>query len=134
MLTFQEAIEQSSNIVMAKASLIIGPERLYRQARNFGFGIPTGIDLPGEVRGRLKKPHEWSGTTLQTLSYGYEVAATPLQIAAAYAAVANRGVLMRPYIVARVTNAEGDVIYAQRPQVIRKVVSLETAALLTRAF
>ncbi len=133
-LTFQEAIEQSSNIVMAKASLTIGPERLYRQARDFGFGIPTGVDLPGEVRGKLKKPQEWSGTTLQTLSYGYEIAATPLQIAAAYAAVANRGVLMRPYIVARVTNAEGDVVYDQRPQVIRKVVSPETAALLTRAF
>ncbi|MEX0736499.1 MAG: penicillin-binding transpeptidase domain-containing protein [Bacteroidota bacterium] len=134
MLTFQEAIEQSSNIVMAKASLVIGPERLYRQARNFGFGIPTGIDLPGEVRGRLKKPNEWSGTTLQTLSYGYEIAATPLQIAAAYAAVANGGVLMRPYVVARVTNTASDAIYEQRPQVIRTVVTPETAKLMTRAF
>lgn len=133
-LTFQEGIEQSSNIVMAKASLTIGPERLYRQARNFGFGILTGVDLPGEVRGRLKKPHEWSGTTLQTLSYGYEIAATPLQIAAAYAAVANKGILMRPYIVARVETTLGDILVEQRPQVIRKVISPETAALLIQAF
>ncbi|MCI0707807.1 MAG: penicillin-binding protein 2, partial [Ignavibacteriae bacterium] len=81
-LTFQEAIEFSSNIVMAKVSPTIGAERFYRQARDFGFGIPTGVDMPGEVRGRLKKPQEWSGTSLQSMSYGYEVAVTPLQIAA----------------------------------------------------
>ncbi len=133
-LSFQEAIEQSSNIVMAKVSLTIGPERLYRQARDFGFGILTGIDLPGEVRGRLKKPFEWSGTTLQTLSYGYEIAATPLQIAAAYAAVANKGVLVQPYIVSRVIDASGEVIFQQSPQTIRRVISAETAELLTRAF
>ncbi|MBE0557106.1 MAG: penicillin-binding protein 2, partial [Proteobacteria bacterium] len=85
-LTFQEGIEQSSNIVMAKAAEIIGSERLYRQARDFGFGIPTGIEFPGEIRGRLKKPQQWSGTSLRTIAYGYEVAATPLQIVMAYAA------------------------------------------------
>ncbi len=95
-ITFQQAIELSSNIVMAKFSPALGPERLYRQARNFGFGIPSGVDLPGEVRGKLKKPGEWSGTTLQTMAYGYEVAVTPIQIACAYAAIANKGVLMRP--------------------------------------
>ena len=133
-LTFQEAIEVSSNIVMAKVGPTIGPERLYRQARDFGFGIPTGVDLPGEVRGRLKKPFEWSGTTLQTLAYGYEVAVTPLQIASAYAAVANNGVLMKPYVVARVQNSEGETVLEQRPQRIRRVISPETATLLTHAF
>jgi cell division protein FtsI (penicillin-binding protein 3) len=133
-LTFQEAIEVSSNIVMAKVGPLIGPERFFRQARDFGFGIPTGIDLPGEVRGRLKKPQEWSGTSLQTMAYGYEVAATPLQIAAAYAAVANRGVLMRPYIVAQVKNQNGEVVREQKPQMIRRVISEETAQRLTEAF
>lgn len=133
-LTFQEAVEVSSNIVMAKVSTGIGAERMYRQARDFGFGIPSGIDLPGEVRGRLKKPHEWSGTTLQTLSYGYEVAATPLQIAASYAAIANKGVLMRPFFVREVRNQKGDVLREQRPQMIRRVVSDKTAALLSEAF
>jgi len=133
-LTFQGAIELSSNIVMAKISPTIGPERLYRQARNFGFGIPTGIDLPGEVRGRLKKPSEWSGTTLPTMAYGYEVSVTPLQIAMAYAAVANKGVLMKPYVVSQVQDSDGEVLFEQRPQIIRKVISDQTAALLVQAF
>lgn len=132
-LTFQEAMEFSSNIVMAKVSGLIGPERFYRQARDFGFGIPTGIELPGEIRGRLKKPHEWSGTTLQTMSYGYEVAVTPLQIAAAYAAVANKGILMRPYIVSQVRTEDGDLLQEQKPQKIRDVISENTALLITRA-
>jgi len=134
MLTFQEGIEVSSNIVMAKAVEFIGPERFYRQARDFGFGIPTGVDLPGEVRGRLKKPHEWSGITMQTMSYGYEVAVTPLQIAAAYAAVANKGVLMKPTILRRVINEDGEIIREVRPQKIRNVVSPGTANLLMQAF
>lgn len=133
-LTFQEAIELSSNIVMAKLSPTIGPERLYLQARNFGFGIPSGVDLPGEVRGRLKKPNEWSGTTLQTMAYGYEVAVTPMQIACAYAAVANKGVLMRPYIITRIQDGAGDILREEKPQMIRRVISEQTAALLTQAF
>jgi cell division protein FtsI (penicillin-binding protein 3) len=133
-ITFQEAIELSSNIVMAKVGPTIGPERLYVQARNFGFGIPSGVDLPGEVRGRLKKPSEWSGTTLQTMAYGYEVAVTPLQIACAYAAVANKGILMKPYIISRIQDNAGDILREDRPQVIRRVVSGQTAALLTQAF
>ncbi|MFH0988703.1 MAG: penicillin-binding transpeptidase domain-containing protein [bacterium] len=133
-LSFEEAIVVSSNIVMAKASGVIGSERLYRQARNFGFGILTGVDLPGEVRGILKRPNEWSGTTLMTLSYGYEVGVTPLQIACAYAAVANNGVLMRPYIVSAIRNRLGEEVMVQQPQKIRTVISPATAELLTRAF
>ncbi|MEX0602702.1 MAG: penicillin-binding transpeptidase domain-containing protein, partial [Bacteroidota bacterium] len=129
-----EAIAHSSNIVMAKVSDIIGPEKLYRIARDFGFGIPTGVDLPGEVRGRLKKPSEWSGTTLHTLSYGYEVAVTPLQIAAAYAAVANDGVLMKPFIVAQVRSKEGTVLQNPQVQKIRSVISPASASLITGSF
>ena len=133
-ISFQEAIELSSNIVMAKVSPSIGVERLYREARNFGFGVPSGVDLPGEVRGILRKPNEWSGTTLQTMAYGYEVAVTPIQIVCAYAAVANKGVLMKPFIVSRVQDNSGDVIAEQQPQVIRKVILEQTAALLAQAF
>lgn len=133
-LSFQEAIEVSSNIIMAKVGPNIGPERLYRQARNFGFGIPSGVDLPGEVRGKLKKPSEWSRTTLQTMAYGYEVAVTPMQIVTAYAAVANKGVMMKPFIVSRVQDNFGEVLLEQRPQTIRRVISEQTAALLIQAF
>jgi cell division protein FtsI (penicillin-binding protein 3) len=133
-ITFQEAIELSSNIVMAKVGPTIGAERLYVQARNFGFGIPSGVELPGEVRGKLKKPNEWSGTTLQTLAYGYEVAVTPMQIACAYAAVANKGVLMKPYIISNIRDESGNVVLQEKPQIIRRVVSEQTVALLTQAF
>lgn len=135
-LSFQEAIEMSSNIVLAKVGKLIGGEKLYRQARNFGFGMITGIDLPGEVRGVLKKPsdHDWSGTTLQTMSYGYEIGATPLQIACAYAAVANKGVLMKPFVIAKIKSADGKTIVEQKPQAIRRVMSQRTQNELISAF
>jgi len=70
-LTFQKAVEHSSNIVMAKVALRIGQEKMFRMARAYGFGAPTGIELPAEADGSLKKPSEWSGTTLQSMAYGY---------------------------------------------------------------
>jgi cell division protein FtsI (penicillin-binding protein 3) len=124
----------SSNIVLAKVGKIIGPERFYRQARDFGFGMISGVDLPGEVRGRLKKPYEWSGTSLMTMAFGYEVGVTPLQIVSAYAAVANKGYLMQPFVVANVRDQKGDVLHEQKPEVIRQVISAHTAQLLTDAF
>ena len=132
-LTFQEGIEQSSNIVMAKAAEIIGPERLYRQARDFGFGIPTGIELPGEIRGRLKKPQQWSGTSLRTMAYGYEVAATPLQIVMAYAAVANGGTLMSPRLVREIRSPGNTLLERIQPERIRRVVSEKSARMLAEA-
>ena len=133
-LTFREALEVSSNIVFAKISNIIGAERLYTMARNYGFGIETGIDLPAEIRGELKRPDEWSGATLNSMAYGYEVGVTPIQIACAYAAVANNGTLMKPYLIREVLDDRGQVLAEKRPEVIRTVVSKETAKMLTSFF
>lgn len=133
-LSFQEAMEQSSNIVLAKVSNAIGSERLYTMARNFGFGTETGIDLPGEIGGLLKKPSQWSGTTLNVMAYGYEVGVTPIQIACAYAAIANGGVLMKPFVVKSILDEEGKEISKTTPQRIRTVVSRETAETLTDFF
>ncbi len=126
-ITFREAVELSSNIVMAKASDQIGAERLYVAARNFGFGITTGLELPGEVSGQLKKPSAWSRTTLNTMAYGYEVGVTPLQLADAYAAVANNGVLMKPFVLKQVLNEHNEVELETTPQSIRRVISKSTA-------
>ncbi|MBW7887542.1 MAG: PASTA domain-containing protein [Bacteroidetes bacterium] len=126
-ITFMEAMAYSSNIVMAKVSNLIGPENLYNEARNFGFGMTTGIELPAEINGQLKKPVEWSGTTLNTIAYGYEVGVTPLQIAAAYAAIANDGMLMKPYIVKREIDPLGNEVFVHEPTKIRRVTSRETA-------
>lgn len=133
-LSVREAIMYSSNIVMAKLSDEIGAERLYKMSRDFGFGIPTGIGLPGEVRGILKRPVQWSGTTLNRMAFGYEVAVTPLQMATAYAAIANGGLLMRPYIVSREFDTRGKTLFEARPQQIRRVVSAATADTLVSFF
>jgi len=133
-LTVREAVMYSSNIVMAKLSDEIGAERFYKMSRDFGFGIPTGIEIPGEVRGELKRPVNWSGTTLHTMSFGYEIGVTPLQITAAYAAIANRGILHKPYVVERELDARGRVIRQKDPQQIRRVVTAATADTLVSFF
>ena len=133
-ISFQEAMEVSSNIVMAKVSDLLGAERLYMCARNFGFGIETSIEYPGEVKGELKRPNQWSGTTLNTMAYGYEVGATPLQIALAYGAVANHGILMKPLLVKKITSSSGTVLREQKLQAIRQVIQPQTASTLTEFF
>jgi membrane peptidoglycan carboxypeptidase len=134
MLTFEEAIEYSSNIVVAKISNVIGAELLYRTARNFGFGVASGIELPGEVNGELKKPSQWSGATLNSMAIGYEVGVTPMQIISAYAAVANQGVLMKPFVVRQVMDQHGELVAETHPQPIRQVVTRRTADQLTSFF
>jgi len=133
-LTFQEAIELSSNIVLAKISDLVGAEALFTMARNYGFGTETGIELPGEIRGELKKPSEWSGTTLNSMAYGYEVGVTPIQIVTAYAAVANKGMLMKPYVVKQARDQNQQVIRESAPESVRRVVSRKTAETLNAMF
>ena len=133
-ISFREAIEFSSNIVMAKISNIIGSERLYTMARDYGFGIATNLELPGEVSGVLKKPSDWSATTLNTIAFGYEVGVTPIQIAAAYGAVANGGILMKPYLFMKEQDQSGQVVRAGHPQQIRRVISAASARTMTDFF
>ncbi len=121
-VTFLESMAFSSNIVMAKVSDLIGQEKLYKKARDFGFGMATGIELPAEINGQLKKTSEWSLASLNSIAYGYEVGVTPLQIVSAYSAIANDGMLMKPYIVQRENDENGQEIYTGQPQMIRRVI------------
>jgi cell division protein FtsI/penicillin-binding protein 2 len=121
-VTFLESMAYSSNIVMAKVSDLIGQEKLYKKARDFGFGMATGIELPAEINGQLKKTSEWSMASLNSIAYGYEVGVTPLQIVSAYSAIANDGMLMKPYIVQREKDENGQEVYAGQPQMIRRVI------------
>ncbi len=120
-VTFLEAMAYSSNIVMAKVSDLIGSEKLYTKARDFGFGMTTGIELPTESNGQLRKTSEWSLASLNSIAYGYEVGVTPLQLICAYGAIANDGVLMKPYIVKRETDEAGVEVYSNQSQMIRRV-------------
>jgi cell division protein FtsI/penicillin-binding protein 2 len=129
-LTVREVLVNSSNIGMAKIGLKIAPEVLLRYERDFGFGAPTGIELKGEVRGILPSLNQWSAYTPAAISYGYEIAATPLQVAMAYAAVANGGVLMRPKVVLGTVREGKEDLSLGEPEPVRRVVSESTARVL----
>ncbi len=133
-LTFREVIEHSSNIGVAKIAQKVGKKRIYNEARAFGFGNPTGIDLPGEASGRLRNAIDWSGADATRIPIGYGVSITALQLASAYAAVANGGVLLRPHIVTQILDEKGQVVRDIRPEKIRRVLSPRTAATLTSIF
>src|SRR6185295_11670806 len=92
---------QSSNVGTITLAEKLGPERLSRWISRFGFGHLTGIDFPGETPGIVPSLDQWSGSTIGTLPIGHGIAITPVQMAAAYGAVANDGILLRPHLVER---------------------------------
>ncbi len=133
-ITFAEAIAKSSNIGIAKTAVKLDKGIMYQYARNLGFGQKTWIDLPGEVDGTLKKPREWSGTSQTTMSIGYEVDVTPLQMITAYSALANGGLLLKPYVVAERRHKDGGILWKALPDSIRRAFKPETADALLPAF
>src|SRR5216117_4061242 len=130
MLTLADAIRVSSNIALAKFSARLHPDEQYGVLRAFGFGAPTGVDFPAESPGRLRPPREWSRPSSASLAIGYELAVTPIQLAAAYAAIANDGVLLEPTLIREIRAPNGAVRYRHRPQPVRRVVTPEVAAKL----
>jgi cell division protein FtsI (penicillin-binding protein 3) len=127
-LTPGEVLKYSSNIGSAKIGKALERERFYRYLRDFGFGVKSGIDLPGENGGLLRRPNQWFEADLAAISFGQGVTVTPLQLATATAAIANNGTMMKPYIVERVTDANGMVVEEHGPQMLRQVVSPQVAA------
>ena len=129
-VTFTEAFRRSSNVILAKVAGRLDPKTFYRYIRDFGFGMPTGIDLPGEVRGEVKPPEQFSEETQAFMAYGYQLSVTPVQLAAAYGAIANDGRLMKPFILKRRFDRNGETIEENQPVEVRQVISPETAARL----
>ncbi len=130
-LTFAEVLQNSSNVGSIKVGLSLGKDRYYRYISGFGFGVPTGVGLPGESRGQLRPPERWSGLSLATLSIGQEISVTALQMVAAFAAVANDGRLVQPQIVKAVLDPQGREVQALEPRVVRQVIAPDTARVLT---
>jgi cell division protein FtsI (penicillin-binding protein 3) len=131
-LTVTDVLVHSSDVGAIKLGLRLGDERLYRYVRSFGFGSKTEIELPGEERGLLKAPNRWSGISIGEISMGQEIGVTPLQLASAFSAIANGGILFGPRIVQ-------DVFLDQKhdplpPVSGRRVVSEQTAALMKQMF
>lgn len=132
-LTFEEVLWHSSNVGTAKMGLRLDPAVHYQYLRRFGFGEPTGLAFPGETAGRLPPPDRWSRTTQPTLTYGYGLSTSPLQILMAGCALANGGRLMEPHLISRIYNDQGVLLQEVKPKVRAQVVSEETSALMREA-
>ena len=130
-LTFQQVLQNSSNVGAIKVGLQVGRDRYYRHITGFGFGSLTGVGLPGESRGQLRPPARWSGLSLASISIGQEVSVTGVQILAAFGAIANGGRLMQPHVVRAHLDRDGKEVRRTEPQAVRQVISPQTAATLT---
>jgi cell division protein FtsI (penicillin-binding protein 3) len=119
-LSVADILAQSSNVGSVMIGLKLGVERFDRWVRRFGFGRSTGVDLPGEQQGIVLRPEDYSGSSIGNMPIGQGIAVTPIQMATAYSAIANGGVMRRPYIVA------GD------PRPPQRVLSRRTAERVSR--
>lgn len=130
-LKISEVIKYSSNIGAAKIGMSLGKEDLYKMFEEFGFGQKTGVGLPGESPGILQPLKSLPPVALATISFGQGIAVTALQLIDAISAIANGGDLMQPYIVKKVVDNNGVPTLIRRPNRIRKVLSPQTAHLIT---
>ncbi len=130
-VTFSRAMELSSNVVFSSIAYKIRPNKLYKYVRDFGFGLHYGINLPGEAKGKIKKPAELDGVSRRYLGFGYGISVTSLQMANAYATIANKGLMMKPYVVKKLIDNDGNIIYEVTPDKIRRVTDKSTAVKLT---
>jgi len=134
LLTVADILAKSSDVGAIKIALLLGPQKFYEYIRGFGFGALTGVDMPGESKGLLHRPENWSGISIGSVSMGQEVGVTPIQLITAASAIANGGVMYRPHVVAelrrgtRVLPPEG-LLADTEP---RRVIRPETAATLRR--
>jgi cell division protein FtsI (penicillin-binding protein 3) len=125
-LSFTDVLVKSSNVGAIKIGLGVGRERLGRYVHRFGFGERLSVGLPGETPGMLADPGTWSQSTLVSVSMGYEIGVTPLQMATAVSSVANGGVLVQPRIVRALRH--GDTRTEFTPLDLRRSINRETAA------
>ncbi len=125
-ISFTKALAISSNLGAIKVGLKIGENKFSNYIRHFGFGEMSGIELPAEMRGLVRPLEKWKGDSLASMSIGYEIGVTPLQIASAFATIANDGVRVRPRIIKEIRQADGKVISTTESENIR-VVSAEAA-------
>ncbi|MDG2306395.1 MAG: penicillin-binding protein [Candidatus Binatia bacterium] len=135
LLSLPEVMKFSSNIGTAKIAGMLGPERLSDYLRGFGFGSPTSIDLPYESAGILRPAARWADIDFANISFGQGIAVTPIQIAAAFGAIANGGVLYKPYVLERAVDSSGNVLFdwdpGEREAASHRVIRPETAYAVT---
>ncbi|MYI66118.1 MAG: PASTA domain-containing protein, partial [Gemmatimonadetes bacterium] len=130
-MTLPDVIRESSNVGIAKFASRLSEGQQYVALRDFGFGTPTGVPLPGEAAGVLRRPELWSNQSPQSLAIGYELSVTPLQMAMAFGAIANGGLLLEPRLVKEVRDHDGSPERFGQPRVIRRVVPESVIRTLT---
>lgn len=131
-LTFTDVIAESSNVGTIKVALRVGRERFAKYITAFGFGKKTGVDIPGEIPGLLRDYRLWSGVSIGSIAIGQEIGVTPMQMAAAYCAFANGGMLMKPYLVSEIVDQEGKEGKKFMPQPAGRAITEETCAKVSK--
>jgi cell division protein FtsI (penicillin-binding protein 3) len=129
-VTFKQAIAHSSNVAMVKVAKSFDRDEFCLLMRDFGLGQLTGVDMPGEIKGRIPRSEEINDIEFATLVFGQGLTVNLLQLAYAYQAVANDGVLMKPNIISRVKD-DDRTVYEVRPLRVRRVIDKETADRVT---
>ena len=130
-LTFAEIIAQSSNIGIIKVASQIGQDQLYRYSREFGFGSSTNIGLSAEADGILREVSDWSTISLAEVAMGHEVGISAIQLAMAYSAIANDGILLKPYLINDIKALNNKILQSNSPTVVRKVANKNVMDTLT---
>ena len=126
-LSLQQIVKYSSNIGAVKISEKVGAKRLYNMFRKFGFGDKTGIDSPGETAGSLAYYKNWTSVDTASIAFGYGIAVSAIQLVTAASAIANDGILMKPYLVQAITDQSGAPLKQFQPQAVRRVLAEKTA-------
>jgi cell division protein FtsI (penicillin-binding protein 3) len=129
-LSLQQIIKYSSNIGAVKISEKVGSKRLYLMFRKFGFGIKTEIDSPGETAGSLAHYKNWATVDTGAISFGYGISVSAIQLVTAASAIANDGILMKPYFVQAITDQNNEPLKQFQPQTVRRVISKKTARIV----
>lgn len=128
-LTIAEALAKSSNVAAIKLGLRVGDDPMYEMMKRFGFGVRTGVELPGETAGLVRTVARWQPSSMGSIAIGQEVGVTPVQMASAFGVLANDGVRITPHLVREIRAADGTVVFQANPEQHR-VVSSETARTL----
>lgn len=129
-VNYSKAFAHSSNVCAIKTGMRVGKEGFYQTLQNFGFGRKTGIELPAETNGIVRNPDRWNGDSLASMSIGYEIGVTALQMATAFATIANNGVRVQPHIIKEIRQSDRQVVSVAQPA-STQVVSAETARDMT---
>src|SRR5208337_3290051 len=134
MLTVADILANSSDVGAIKIALRLGSPQFYDYIHAFGFGNPTGVDLPGESRGLVYSLKHWGAFSIASVSMGQEVGVTPLQMVNAVSAVANGGLLYKPHVVQEMRRGEQVLPLegSSAPAEPRRVIRPETAATMRR--